>query len=101
MALRPSSGFFADSLGWVYFRLGDYDNAVLWLEKAIQLEPLDPVITEHLGDVYWKVGRYFEAEYKWQLAKEQAQDDEMIERLNGKLGEAKNIDGAPLDLNPY
>ena len=99
--LRPSSGFFADSLGWVYYRLDNYDEAILWLEKAIQLEPLDPVITEHLGDVYWVVGRDFEAIYKWQLARKQATEDDMITRLDGKLSEAESQDGRPLETYPY
>ena len=99
--LRPSSGFFADSLGWVYYRLDNYDEAILWLEKAIQLEPLDPVITEHLGDVYWVVGRDFEAIYKWQLARKQATEEGMITRLDGKLSEAESQDGRPLETYPY
>ena len=99
--LRPSSGFFADSLGWVYYRLENYDEAILWLEKAIQLEPLDPVITEHLGDVYWVVGRDFEAIYKWQLARKQATEKDMITRLDGKLSEAESQDGRPLETYPY
>ena len=35
--LQPYSGYYADSLGWVYYRQGAFDKAVLWLEKAIQL----------------------------------------------------------------
>ena len=66
--LQPTSGYFADSLGWAYFRQNNFDAAVLWLEKAIQLTPTDPVIADHLGDAYWKVGRFLEARYKWQLA---------------------------------
>jgi tetratricopeptide (TPR) repeat protein len=42
----------ADSLGWVYFKKGEFEKAVTELEKAQQLAPDDPVITEHLGDAY-------------------------------------------------
>ena len=66
--LRPASGYFADSLGWAYFRQNNFDKAVMWLEKAIQLTPTDPLISDHLGDAYWKVGRLVEARYKWQQA---------------------------------
>ncbi len=66
--LRPTSGYFADSLGWAYFRQDNFDEAILWLEKAIQLTPTDPLIADHLGDAYWKVGRFLEARYKWQQA---------------------------------
>lgn len=49
---RPDDGFILDSLGWVYFRMGEFQQAVEVLEKAILLEPQDPTIHEHLGDVY-------------------------------------------------
>lgn len=99
--LRPSSGFFADSLGWVYYRLHNYDQAVIWLEKAIQLEPLDAIITEHLGDVYWTVGRFYEAKYKWELARQQTDEADMLSRLEGKLKEAGKDNGTPLLSYPY
>ena len=94
--IQPSSGFFVDSLGWVYYRLKDYEKAVQWLEQAIQLEPLDPIITEHLGDAYWQVDRKFEAIYKWRLALQQADEDEMVMRLTKKLEDAAQPDGDPL-----
>ena len=68
VALRPSSGFYADSLGWVYYRLGQMDEAIEWLETAIQLAPTDAIISDHLADAYWAVGRRLEARYKWQHA---------------------------------
>lgn len=94
--IQPSSGFFVDSLGWVYYRLKAYDRAVELLEQAIQLEPLDAVITEHLGDAYWRVGRHFEAIYKWQLAYAQSNEAEMSTRLQEKLRAAQTDDGEPL-----
>jgi Flp pilus assembly protein TadD len=54
-----------DSLGWAYYRLGDYDKAVEKLERAAELEPADPEINHHLGDAYWRVGRRLEARFQW------------------------------------
>ncbi|MDR0476789.1 MAG: tetratricopeptide repeat protein, partial [Desulfobulbaceae bacterium] len=51
-AIKPDSGFIRDSLGWVYFRLGEKEKARNELLKALELEPEDPDIHEHLGDVY-------------------------------------------------
>ena len=68
--LHPDNGYYADSLGWVYFKIGEADKAVIWLEHAIQLAPDDAVIHDHLGDVYWHLGRPLEARYKWQFAHE-------------------------------
>ena len=65
--LRPNSGYFVDSLGWVHYKLGNYDLAVAFLEKATMLEPMDAVITGHLGDAYWETGRVIEARFKSSL----------------------------------
>lgn len=66
--LRPRDGYILDSLGWVYYRLDDFDNAVLWLERAAALTPGDPTINDHLGDAYWQVGRLREARFQWRRA---------------------------------
>jgi len=68
VAQRPRNGYIVDSLGWVEYRLGDLDAAVRELERAIELEPADPTINDHLGDVYWAVGRRLEAIYQWRRA---------------------------------
>ena len=66
--LRPQDGNIADSLGWVLFRLGDKAGAVEWLEKAIELEPRNSVINDHLGDAYWAVGRQRQGRFQWRRA---------------------------------
>ena len=83
--LRPRSGYFVDSLGWVHFKLGNLDLAVAFLEQATILEPVDPLISSHLGDAYWKTGRFAEARYKWQYALSIAVDDDLKIKLNSKL----------------
>ncbi len=64
----PQDGNVADSLGWAFYRLGKYDQAVIYLEKAAELEPANAVISDHLGDAYWQVGRKNEARFQWQHA---------------------------------
>jgi tetratricopeptide (TPR) repeat protein len=66
--LRPDDGFIADSLGWAYFRTGDFAKAVPALEAAARDEPSDPTINDHLGDAYWRVGRHLEARFQWRTA---------------------------------
>lgn len=68
VAARPDSGYIVDSLGWVLYRLGRYNEAVGHMEKAVELMPVDPVVNDHLGDVYWAVGRTREAEFQWKRA---------------------------------
>jgi tetratricopeptide (TPR) repeat protein len=83
--LRPRSGYFVDSLGWVHYKLGNYDLAVAFLEKATILEPMDAVITGHLGDAYWETGRYAEARFKWQYALTIATENELKAEFTAKL----------------
>ena len=83
--LRPNSGYFIDSLGWVHFRLGDAETAVRYLEQATGLEPADPEITGHLGDVYWYLGRRDEARFKWRLAISLAETDIEREKFRTRI----------------
>jgi tetratricopeptide (TPR) repeat protein len=59
--LEPENGYFVDSLGWVYFRLGEMERAEAELRRALTLADDDPVIFEHLGDVLAARGRQGEA----------------------------------------
>ncbi len=52
VALSPGAGGVVDSLGWAYFRSGDLAHADTFLEQAGRLEPADPEILSHLGDLY-------------------------------------------------
>ena len=65
VASNPKSGAMIDSLGWAYFRLGDYKKSVEKLEEAVELEAGDPDINNHLGDAYWRIGRRAEAAFQW------------------------------------
>ena len=83
--LRPTDGFIVDSLGWVYYRLDDFELAVTHLEKAVELRPQDPVINDHLGDAYWKVGRYQEARFQWRRALSLEPEADLIPVIEAKI----------------
>ena len=68
LSQRPTSGFMVDSLGWLFFRTGQYDKAVAEMERAIELTPDDATINSHLGDTLAAVGRIEEARYQWKRA---------------------------------
>jgi len=74
-----------DSLGWAYFRIGDYANAVKTLERAIDLKPEDPTINDHLGDAYWRVGRTLEAKYQWAHARDLKPEVEELPKIEAKI----------------
>ncbi len=82
--LRSTSPAIIDSLGWAYFLTGDHDRAVTYLESALEGQPQDPTINEHLGDAYWTVGRLYEARYAWRSAKLFAEDEDLL-RLARKI----------------
>jgi tetratricopeptide (TPR) repeat protein len=65
---EPNNGYYVDSLGWAYYKLGKFDDAVDQLEKAVELRPEDPILNDHLGDAYWRVGRRREARFQWSHA---------------------------------
>jgi len=83
--LRPNDGYIVDSLGWAYYRLGDYPNAATYLEKAIELRPEDPTINDHLGDAYWQVGRQVEARNQWRRALQFKPDADQVKPIEAKL----------------
>lgn len=65
---RPEDPQILDSAGWALYKMQDYENALLFLEKSTQIMPQDAVINDHLGDIYWMLGRKYEARYQWQRA---------------------------------
>ncbi|WP_352580782.1 tetratricopeptide repeat protein [Mesorhizobium sp. M0088] len=83
--LRPSDGYIVDSLGWAYFRLGRFDDAVREMERAVSLKPEDPVLNDHLGDAYWRVGRKLEATFQWNQARDLKPDPDVLAKLQQKL----------------
>ena len=83
--LRPNDGYIIDSLGWVYYQIGNYDDAVAELERAVQYRPEDPVINDHLGDAFWQVGRKNEARFQWLHSLSLKPDKEVEKRVRGKL----------------
>lgn len=67
LKLSPNDHYIMDSLGWVYFRLGDLANAVEYLRKAYDIQA-DPEIAAHLGEALWKLGQQEEAKKIWEQA---------------------------------
>ncbi len=83
---RPQDGYIVDSLGWVLYRLGDFEGAVKHLGRAVELRPVDPIINDHYGDALWMVGRRTEAEFQWRRSLSFEPDDEdVVERIRRKL----------------
>jgi tetratricopeptide (TPR) repeat protein len=65
---EPMNGAYLDSLGWVYFKMGQYELAEENLRQAVERDQTDPTVHEHLGDLYEKTGRIRLAAAQWQLS---------------------------------
>src|SRR5690606_12712927 len=84
---RPDDGYIVDSLGWAYYRIGNYEEASKHLERAVELKPDDPTINDHLGDVYWRTGRELEAQFQWSHARDLKPEPEELKK-NEEIGRA-------------
>ena len=65
VALKPENGYYVDSLGWAFFKSGLLTEALAELKRAAALVGDDPVIYEHLGDIYAKQQRLSDAREAW------------------------------------
>lgn len=65
VALKPDNGYYVDSLGWAFFKSGQLTEALVELKRAAALVGDDPVIYEHLGDIYAKQQRLSDAREAW------------------------------------
>ena len=69
LLIEPDNGSYLDSLGWVEFRKGKFDQALADLLRAAKnIEHDDPIVFEHIGDTYLKLGRVPEALEAWRKA---------------------------------
>lgn len=85
--IEPRNGAYIDSLGWVHFRLGNYELAERHLLDAASLVPRDPTIQEHLGDLFARLGDREKAleRYRTALGLEPAAEDE--KKLKSKIAD--------------
>jgi len=90
LKVEPEDGFYVDSLGWVYYKKGQYQKAVGELERAVNLSGDDPTITEHLGDAYNRLGKSRDARGQYEDALKKTQDADQIERLKTKIAASEN-----------
>ncbi len=66
--LDPQNGAYLDSLGWAYFKLGNYDQAEESLRRAADKTPNDATVQDHLGELYARTNRFKQAATHWERA---------------------------------
>ncbi|MFA5088522.1 MAG: tetratricopeptide repeat protein [Candidatus Omnitrophota bacterium] len=82
LEIDPENGAYLDSLGWVYYKKKMYQEALGYLQKA-DTYLNDPVVYDHLGDVYYQLNQQGNAEKYWRLSLELLpQQKEVLRKLN-------------------
>jgi Flp pilus assembly protein TadD len=85
LKIAPGEAFIMDSMGWVYYRMGNLPKALEYLNRAYTLRP-DPEIAAHLGEVQWAQGKRDDAQKTWQTS---LKDNPQNESLLGVLKKFK------------
>ncbi len=90
---KPDDGYILDSLGWVYFQRGEYEEALRYLIKAAETVPDDPVILEHVGDAYFRLNDFHNALKFYQRSLNQRDAADRME-IQNKIREAMDRSAA-------
>ncbi len=79
---EPDNSSYLDTIGWIYFKLGNNQKAKQYLEKALKVDSEKPVVLEHLGDVSFKMGNKKKAIELWNAAlKLDSSNDQLKQKI--------------------
>ena len=67
---QPENASYLDTIGWVYFKLGNYEEARQYVQAAIDQGEVNAVVYEHLGDIYYRLEQPDRAREHWNMALE-------------------------------
>ena len=81
---EPENSSYLDTFGWVYFKKGNYKEAINYIKKAIKYDEANATLFDHLADVYWKMNDKKMARQYWEKALEL---DPTMEKVKTKLEE--------------
>ena len=87
LSASPNNGYYLDSLGWAYYKLGILEEAERCLKLSLDANIPSAVPLEHLGDVYYKQGKADLAKAVWQKALSLSDDPKQREQIKNKLKE--------------
>ena len=75
----PDNPSYLDTMGWIYYQMGDYPQALEFLLRAQELsEENGSELLDHIGDVYWELGENLNARQYWKRAMEVDPDNETL-----------------------
>jgi Flp pilus assembly protein TadD len=82
---EPANPSFLDSLGWVYFKLGQLKEAETNLSEAARVNATSPTIHEHLGEIYFARNEVAKARAAWEKALTLSIEPDQTARLKARL----------------
>lgn len=86
LEMSPDNNAILDSMGWVLYRLGQYEESIRYLERSLEIKH-DHEVAAHLGEVLWVSGREDEARAVWQRALEAFPEDELLRDTMRRFGQ--------------
>ncbi len=81
---EPNNPSYLDTYGWILFKLKDYKNAAIYVDKAIKLGK-NATLLDHMGDIYEGMGEVVKALKYWKEALEMEPGNETIKNKIEKL----------------
>jgi len=78
---QPKNPAYLDTIGWIYYKLGDYEQAEKYIKSSVEIRQNSAVVLEHLGDVYWKLGSPGKAQEYWLKSLELDNNNRVVEKL--------------------
>jgi tetratricopeptide (TPR) repeat protein len=86
LEIDPENSSYMDTYGWILYQRKEYDNAKVYIEKALKASPNSAESLEHLGDIEYKLNQKDEAIKNWKRAKELGSSGEFLDK---KIKESK------------
>lgn len=91
LELKPEDGYVMDTLGWVLFKRGQFEDSVKVLEDAHRLQPDEAIIADHLGDAYYYFRMPERAKRLYEKAAALAEEDKKRSAQDGGSGETTGV----------
>jgi Tfp pilus assembly protein PilF len=82
LQVDPDNGAYLDTKGWIYYKMGRYEEARQYIQKALDSREDSAEVLEHMGDIYYQLGQLEEAKNYWQRALEKdPQNNELAQKI--------------------
>lgn len=78
--LAPEQSSFLDTYAWILYQLEEYEEANVWIDKALKIDQNSGVLLEHKGDILYQLGKEQEAVEYWKKAQEKGDGSDLLEK---------------------